>query len=448
MRTIAMAPLCLLLACDTEPYEIIVECTGCCEDGDTGTGTNDDGTPAASASHDVVDLGLYCEATEGQFSISNSGDGVLTLSAPDITGDWTVISGATEVQPGDTVDIVVAPGASGGAGMISYTTNDPNTPTITVSLQATANQGPSLTLGAIPPVVAPGAQEVFQAQASDDESPTFLGISWDSDVDGVLGTDGADASGLVEHTWDGILRTPGDHLVTLTATDACGVSTQEVFEVCQNEGYTEENIDLKSWSFSGSASWDSTNSWLELTPDDDYKAGTVFMTSETVQSDNVSIAFRFYAGSKDSSGADGFSLTAIDTKRMTTYTGSNGGGLGYGNLPGWSIEVDTWDNTGDPGYTEPTTREHVAVVIDGASTGNGVAYAELPNVEDGQWHDMEVEVIGQHVTVSIDGTTYISQTIPQITSFPAHIGFTAATGNAHNLQLIDALEVEGFICDE
>jgi hypothetical protein len=350
------------------------------------------------------------------------------------------------VPAGGSGDVIVGPGSTGGAGLVEFTTNDPNTPTISVSLQGDMDQAPTLALGSMPPVVAPGASALMEALAQDDESPTFLDVEWSSDVDGVLGTAGADSSGLIEHTWDGTLRTSGDHNVTLTTTDSCGNVASESFQVCQNEGYTEDNIDLAAWDFSGSANWDASNGWVELTKASSTQKGSAFMTAETVDSDNVSIAFKFYAG--DRQGADGLSLTAIDTSRMSTYVGSSGGGLGYGNLPGWSIEIDTWDNTGDPGYTEPTVNEHVAIVIDGASNGNGVAFAEIHDVEDGAWHDMEVEVIGQHVTVFIDGIEYINQTVPEITNFPAQVGFTAATGSKTNRHLIDALTVETFICDE
>ena len=59
-----------------------------------------------------------------------------------------------------------------------------------------------------------------------------------------------------------------------------------------------------------------------------------------------------------------------------------------------------------------------------------------------------VVVSGIHVTVVIDGTTYIDDDVPALTAFPAHVGFTAATGSRHNYHLIDALTVQTSICDE
>ena len=75
-------------------------------------------------------------------------------------------------------------------------------------------------------------------------------------------------------------------------------------------------------------------------------------------------------------------------------------------------------------------------------------WAALPEMEDGNWHRMAVSVSGTWMTVSIDGVTYIDQTVSQLSSFPAYVGFTAATGSLTNFHRIDALEVEEFICDE
>jgi hypothetical protein len=44
--------------------------------------------------------------------------------------------------------------------------------------------------------------------------------------------------------------------------------------------------------------------------------------------------------------------------------------------------------------------------------------------------------------------TYIDAEVPALEAFPAYVGFTAATGAATNYHLIDALEVEGFVCDD
>jgi hypothetical protein len=87
------------------------------------------------------------------------------------------------------------------------------------------------------------------------------------------------------------------------------------------------------------------------------------------------------------------------------------------------------------------------VHIDGNQTSYA-AWATLPEMEDGNWHDMSVSVSGSHMTIQVDGTTYIDQGIGGLSAFPAYVGFTGATGSSTNYHLIDSLEVEAFVCEE
>jgi hypothetical protein len=153
----------------------------------------------------------------------------------------------------------------------------------------------------------------------------------------------------------------------------------------------------------------------------------------------VVIAFSFFVG--DRGGADGISLTVLDTDRMTGFVGGAGGGIGYGGLPGWSLEVDTFFNNYDP-----TEEDHLSLHIDGDAS-NPVAVAVLPELEDGEWHELELVARGQDMTVTVDGTVYLDLSSPQLTAFPAFVGFTGATGSSHNAHLIDGLRVEGSICE-
>ena len=60
-------------------------------------------------------------------------------------------------------------------------------------------------------------------------------------------------------------------------------------------------------------------------------------------------------------------------------------------------------------------------------------------MEDTGWHQMDVRVSAPHVTVSIDGVTYIDQDIEGTWAFPAYVGFTAGTGGETNWHIIDSL---------
>ncbi len=403
------------------------------------------GAPLAVVSPASVDLGVVCGTGVSEVLVENQGDASLDVVRIDTNSpSWTAVHDALPVTlaPGDQLVITVS-GAPVDAAMVIETTDPANTE-FSVPLTGTPDAAPTLSItnpvgGSTLDV---GAVTTFQASVVDDAGPAdAVSLSWSSDVDGVLGTDSADGSGVASLTWDGNVRSSGSHVVTLAATDTCGNVTTADVVVCQNEGYLADNLDLATWNFEGTAQWDSTNSWVELTGPYTNQSGTAFQTASTVDASNVQVDFDFFASG--GTGADGLSVTAIDSTRMTSFVGTSGGGLGYQGLPGWSIEVDTWYN-GE--HNDPTSEDHLSVHFDG-NVNSPAVWATLPEMEDGNWHRMSVSVSGSWMTVSIDGVVYIDQDVPQVTSFPAYVGFTAATGSVTNYHLIDALEVEEFVCE-
>ena len=74
------------------------------------------------------------------------------------------------------------------------------------------------------------------------------------------------------------------------------------------------------------------------------------------------------------------------------------------------------------------------------------AWSVLPDIEDAQWHTVVVEVSESNVSVSIDGNSYLNTTLSGYFDFPAHVGFSAATGGLTNDHIIDALTVTDAAC--
>lgn len=397
--------------------------------------------PAARVSPEAVDLGVTCEESAATLEVQSIGDGPLTVESLRMEGGW--IAGAyslpTVLAPGESWAVAVS---GSGEGTAHIKTDDPANPVFHIPLSGTLNTPPVVT------VLTPASGEVlssspmdFTASVSDDKDPpeTIL-LRWESDVDGLLGADPAGTDGVAHYLWDPAVRSPGNHTVTLSASDSCGAQSPTQVVFCQDQGYEAENLDLATWHFEGSARWDSANTWVELTAPFNDQSGTAFQTASTVPADNVVISFLFFVSG--GSGADGISLTALDTSRMTSFVGNAGGGIGYQGLPGWSIEVDTWYN---PELNDPTPDDHISIHFDGMSA-DVKAWAALPEMEDGQWHEMVVEVVAPNVKVSIDGTTYLDQAVPGNYNFPAYVGFTAATGGSTNYHLIDALTVTEYVC--
>ena len=236
--------------------------------------------------------------------------------------------------------------------------------------------------------------------------------------------------------------------MTATATDSCGNVGVAHVDVCQQEGFLEEEIAIEQWTFEGSAQWDTANDWLELTSADPWLVGTAFETSRVVSADQVELNFQFFMG--NGTGADGFSVTALDLSRMTTTLGGSGCGIGYGGgdgctggpaLPGWTLEVDTFYNP----TVDTSGVDHLAFSFDGDLV-NPAFWVILPEMEDNGWHDLRLTVNAPHITVEIDGVVYVDDDFFGLYEFDAWIGFTAGTGSDTNEHLIDSLQVTELAC--
>ena len=417
----------------------------------SGADSGDAGRPDLVADPEAVTGEGACADLTVPVTLGNMGGAPLTVSAATTTGAWTIagFSPPVTIEPGGSTAFTVT---GQGSGSLTLESDDPTEPVLTIPLETGDDLPPTLAL--VDPVngdiLEPG-DRVMQATVSDSEdAPEDIAITWRSDVDGPIADGFADSTGTMSATW-AAGRTEGDHLLTVTATDTCGNTAVVDVGVCQQAGYTVDELDISSWNFEGSAAWNSTENWLRLTPVADYQVGSAFATSSTVRADSVQISFAFYIG--DGTGADGISLTALDVSRMTGFLGGAGCGLGYGGdapctagpaLPGWSIEVDTYFNDGQ----DPTPDDHVMFTFDG-DVDDAAVWASLPEMEDTGWHQMVVDVSAPRVRVSIDGTTYIDQDVGGGSfAFDAYIGFTAGTGGLTNRHLIDSLEVTEYLCSE
>jgi len=395
-----------------------------------------------------------CVDVAATITLSNVGESDLTINALEMEGEgvWTLEAPILPLvlTPAESVEVPVL--GQLGHGVLVVESDDPVRPRVLVPLSTVEDDPP------VVEIVSPTHNSIIDVgndldlvgQVEDDSDvPESLTLAWESSVDGALGSPVADASGRASTLWASAVRSDGPHNLTFSASDSCGNTNSADITLCQQAGYTSDEYDIANWHFEGSATWDSTNSWLQLTHVANNLVGSAFETSNPVSGDAVSIRFRFFIGS--GSGADGLSLTALDTGRMGGFLGGTGCGIGYGGdavctggpaLPGWSIEVDTYHNE----EADPTEEDHLALTFDG-DVDNPAAWAALPEMEDTGWHTMEVTVVAPNVHIEIDGVVYISDKLSGHFSFPAYIGFTAGTGGATNEHLIDALEVEGVICE-
>lgn len=432
---------------------------GCSEYGlndkdDNTPGTQTAGIPDLLADPDVVSLTGLCERETVTVSLQNAGDGTLTISSIAVTGsDWSLSEELVlplTVEPDTAEDVVLVAGE--GSATLEVVSDDPDTPTLSVPLAAEFNAPPVVTITqpANGTVIDEGGTVVLEAEVTDDLDATAgMEVRWSSDVDGDIGSAVVDSTGRAVLSWDAADRSPGDHMVEATVVDSCSADGFDETAVCQQAFETTKSVDLASWNYEGIARWDSDNDWVELTDVRENQVGSAFDVTTNTRGTEVTIAFQFWMGS--GTGADGFALTALDLDRATSYLGSGGGCLGYGNgtgcspaypaLPGWSIEFDTYAN----GKWDPTGEDHVAFVFDG-DVSSVEAWSAVPDLEDSAWHSAVIEVSDPRVRVEIDGVTYIDTDLTGYFDFPAHVGFSASTGGLTNYHIIDALTVTDAAC--
>lgn len=390
---------------------------------------------------------IACTFSETSVVVTSSGEDELQVLEMLIEGEgWGFaesLSFPFALNPGESREILLV--GSQGEGLLRILSDAAQRPEVQVVLESVADAAPSAQ------IVAPAHDSIaevdedvlIEAQVVDDvDAPETLSLSVVSSQDGTLYTGFPDTNGVLQWTWPASARSEGPHQLEIVTLDSCENTGSVDISICQQAGYTVDDLDISTWNFEGAASWDSSNNWLQLTPPNTGLVGSAFQTSATVPAGSVSIEFLFYIG--DGSGADGISLTALDVNRMSGFLGSSGGGIGYGGLPGWTIEVDTYYN-GDQG--DPTPSDHLSFHFDGDKT-NPAVWAVLPEMEDTGWHTMKVEVAAPHVRVQVDGVTYIDQNLTGNFNFPAYVGFTAGTGALTNRHLIDSLEVTELLCEE
>jgi hypothetical protein len=402
--------------------------------------------PVVDVSPSEVDLGIVCGRAGEEVIVRNVGTGPLDVTGVVITGeDWTVTHVPLPVTLAPFEGLHISVSSRGGLGSITIETTDPENPSQVVPLSATQDAPPNVEIESpsSSEVLSPGGTTAFRAVVRDDvDMPEDLILEWRTDVEGLISSTPADADGVSTFEWDASEWASGDHRITVFATDSCDQRSEDVVEFCQNEGYTEESLALSSWNFEGDARWDAFNDWVELTQPLDFQAGTAFQTTAAVSSHDISIEFSFYVSGGN--GADGISVTALDVGSMVSFVGDVGGGLGYAGLPGWSVEFDTYYNAHD--HVDPTPEDHISIHIDGDAEAERL-WVNVPDLEDGLWHEALVEVVGSHMRVVLDGVTYVDHDIDGLYAFDAYVGFTGATGELTNYHLIDALEVEGFVCE-
>ncbi|MEO1270854.1 MAG: hypothetical protein AAFX99_22430 [Myxococcota bacterium] len=304
-----------------------------------------------------------------------------------------------------------------------------------------------------------GAPITMTATIENSPAPTdTLSVAWRSSEDGLFATGRANAEGVVTTTTDRLSQ--GNHTITLRVTGPNGLEAETSVSISICNWTQPETFDGSmlgpGWEAFGSADIDPEGrGWLEMTGLEMGQKGAIFNTANIVDQGNIGISFRIMTGG--GTGADGFAMSVIQAEspqelRTIVNAAGSGGALGYGyggdwgtydDVPGFHIELDTWHNRfngGNEFHTDPTEENHIGVMLDG-DPGNHYLWAELPNIEDQQWHDVEITITGGNVLVTLDGDTVIDGFIEQLDFKGGYIGFSGTTGFFTNYHRFDDLQI-------
>gem|GEM_PF-1943019 len=187
----------------------------------------------------------------------------------------------------------------------------------------------------------------FTAVVSDvEDDEDALDIVWESSIDGVLSTSGADEDGAVGFSTDGL--TPGEQVITITVTDSDGNTSTDtvVIIITENAGPTDPDV--------------------EIIPDPAYTGDDLFavLVSEASDPDGDPIGYT-YSWTVDGVGYTEGSSTTIPSG--ATVKGQN-----------WCVTVVASDGTSSSGsdtdcvviQNTPPSIENVEISPDAPSAGD------------------------------------------------------------------------------
>ena len=190
-----------------------------------------------------------------------------------------------------------------------------------------------------------------------------------------------------------------------------------------------------NWLLQGSAAYTAPNQ-IQETPDNPWLVAAAWSPVCVNLNSNFDFNYQVYlgsnAGTSGTGGADG--MTFMLQTQGTAALGALGGALGIQGLsPSVAVEIDTYQNGGEPTY------DHIAVDENGSATHGGAAAVQAsatqPDVKDGALHTFEVKwVASTHtMTVFFDGSlrlTYTKDIVNLIFGGANCVtyGYTGATG--------------------
>lgn len=198
----------------------------------------------------------------------------------------------------------------------------------------------------------------------------------------------------------------------------------------------------------GSAFFDAWNGNYNLTPDAADEAGGILSHDRVDLTHQFTIAFDVYFGD-DNAGGDGISFVLHNDPLAECCSIAGGSLVDITFANGLGIDFDTFQNAGDPAADHANffnASNFQSKIVIGS-------VAQLANLENGQWHSIEVQWNGTStLSYTIDGVAVGSWTGDLSTFLGgqndfAYFGIVGATSSATNEQLLRFTSIDATLED-
>jgi hypothetical protein len=422
----------------------------------SGTGTQAGFyTPTTAANFTAVPVGTTAPQ---QVIVTNDSTGAQTLTAPQPGAPFSVAglpAPTAQIQPGASVTLTINyhPTAVTGppdAGTLTLTGTDINTSGTTntvISLSGTSAADTVPTLTAAPTSLSFGtvhlgqhAQQVITVTNSGNlpaivtaaAGPPIPYGAPDPIASGLPVNPGSSVSIPITFAPASIGAVSASY--HLTWTDVAGTHRLSI-PISGTGTAPSAGIAVPppggGWFFNGSSAMSGTS--LRLTPLSANRAGSA-VYSVAVPSNGLKVTFTAQIGG--GTGADGMALGLLDSSKTNpTAIGGSGAELGFGGLPGVAVTLDT--SKDGSSYPSANFVGIATGVKNGLLTFAGTS-TKVPNLRKGT-HKVGVSVSGGKITVTVDGTQYLSKTVtlPPV----IRLAFTGSTGTKTDRHTVSGVQI-------
>ena len=275
--------------------------------------------------------------------------------------------------------------------------------------------------------------------------PLDYSLLWEDDTGTILSESTFDEYGLTHFVDTEFTKAKGSaelHVRLRTPDGMCPETIIKPVTVCSKHLFEDFEQESDLWSTSGDATLH-PEGWIELTHNEQGRQGAYYNTETWIQPGDLSIRMTIQTGNGIHGGADGLALTVINLVENALP----GGGIGYAIMEDseeWSgealtVEIDTFENTGDYEHTDPTRFDHIGIT-ENANPDQHLAWVDTPNISNFETHDIRVDIVQNNIHIYLDDTLILKQQT-DVQFQGGYVFLSGSTGWATNQHIVHDLEV-------